>query len=56
MPAPVEHQEKTATKFCFGLFEADSESGELAQIPGFRIRLQAQPFHVLICLLERPAK
>jgi Tol biopolymer transport system component/DNA-binding winged helix-turn-helix (wHTH) protein len=55
MPAPVEHQEKTATKFCFGLFEADSESGELRK-SGVRIRLQAQPFHVLICLLERPGE
>jgi Tol biopolymer transport system component/DNA-binding winged helix-turn-helix (wHTH) protein len=53
MPAPVEHQEKTVSRFCFGLYEADSESGELRK-SGIRIRLQAQPFRVLICLLERP--
>jgi Tol biopolymer transport system component/DNA-binding winged helix-turn-helix (wHTH) protein len=55
MQAPVEHQEKTAARFCFGLFEADSESGELRK-SGIRIRLQAQPFRVLICLLERPGE
>ncbi len=52
MPAPVEHQEKTTSRFRFGLFEADAESGELRR-SGVRIRLQAQPFRVLICLLER---
>src|SRR6202167_5404517 len=55
MPAPVEHQAKTAARFRFGLFEADSESGELWK-SGIRIRLQAQPFRVLICLLERPGE
>jgi len=52
---PVEHQEKTASKFRFGLFEADSDSGELRK-SGIRVRLQAQPFRVLICLLERPGE
>jgi DNA-binding winged helix-turn-helix (wHTH) protein len=55
MPAPVEHQEKTASRFCFGLYEADAESGELRK-SGIRIRLQAQPFRVLICLLEHPGE
>ncbi len=55
MPAPVEHQEKTASRFRFGLFEADAASGELRK-SGIRIRLQAQPFRVLICLLERPGE
>lgn len=55
MSAPVEHQEKTASRFRFGLFEADSDSGELRK-SGIRIRLQAQPFRVLICLLERPGE
>src|SRR5580693_4087851 len=55
MPAPAEHQEKTATRFRFGLFEADAESGELRK-SGIRIRLQAQPFRVLVCLLERPGE
>jgi Tol biopolymer transport system component/DNA-binding winged helix-turn-helix (wHTH) protein len=55
MPAPAEHQEKTATRYRFGLFEADGDSGELRK-SGIRIRLQAQPFRVLICLLERPGE
>lgn len=55
MPAPVEHQEKAASRFRFGLFEADAETGELRK-SGIRIRLQAQPFRVLICLLERPGE
>ena len=55
MPAPVEHHEKTAFKFRFGLFEADADSGELRK-SGTRIRLQAQPFRVLVCLLERPGE
>jgi Tol biopolymer transport system component/DNA-binding winged helix-turn-helix (wHTH) protein len=55
MPTPAEHQERTATRFRFGLFEADAESGELRK-SGIRIRLQAQPFRVLICLLERPGE
>lgn len=55
MPAFAEHQEKTAARFRFGLFEADSGSGELSK-SGTRIRLQAQPFRVLLCLLERPGE
>jgi Tol biopolymer transport system component/DNA-binding winged helix-turn-helix (wHTH) protein len=55
MPASAEHQEKTAVRYRFGLFEADSESGELRKA-GTRIRLQAQPFRVLLCLLERPGE
>ena len=55
MPAPAEHQEKTAVRFRFGLFEADADTGELRK-SGIRIRLQAQPFRVLLCLLERPGE
>lgn len=55
MAAPVVHPEKTASRFRFGLFEADTESGELRK-SGIRIRLQAQPFRVLVCLLERPGE
>lgn len=54
-PAHAHPEEKTATRFRFGLFEADSESGELRK-SGIRIRLQAQPFRVLVCLLERPGE
>jgi Tol biopolymer transport system component/DNA-binding winged helix-turn-helix (wHTH) protein len=52
MPLSTEHQERTAARFRFGLFEADSGSEELRK-SGVRLRLQAQPFRVLLCLLER---
>lgn len=55
MPVSAEHQEKTAARYRFGLFEADSGSGELRR-SGVRLRLQAQPFRVLLCLLERPGE
>ncbi|HTV83554.1 MAG TPA: winged helix-turn-helix domain-containing protein [Acidobacteriaceae bacterium] len=55
MPLSTEHQEKTAARFRFGLFEADSGSEELRR-SGARLRLQAQPFRVLLCLLERPGE
>jgi Tol biopolymer transport system component/DNA-binding winged helix-turn-helix (wHTH) protein len=55
MAVPFEHSEKAASRFRFGLFEADSESGELRK-SGTRVRLQAQPFRVLVCLLERPGE
>jgi TolB-like protein/DNA-binding winged helix-turn-helix (wHTH) protein len=37
----------------FGIFEVDLASGELRK-EGVRIRLQEQPFQVLIALIERP--
>jgi TolB-like protein/DNA-binding winged helix-turn-helix (wHTH) protein len=37
----------------FGVFELDTRSGELRKA-GIRIRLQDQPFKVLVALLERP--
>ncbi|WP_348267101.1 winged helix-turn-helix domain-containing protein [Edaphobacter paludis] len=52
MEIAKEHQEKGAAKFRFGVFEADPQSGELRK-SGMRIRIQAQPFRVLIFLLER---
>lgn len=39
--------------FRFGVFEADASSGELRKA-GLRLRLQEQPFQVLILFLERP--
>src|SRR5581483_2642787 len=39
--------------FCFGLFEADPASGELTR-KGEAVRLQEQPFRMLLLLLERP--
>jgi hypothetical protein len=37
----------------FGVFEADLEAGELRR-SGVKIKLQAQPFQVLVVLLDRP--
>jgi TolB-like protein/DNA-binding winged helix-turn-helix (wHTH) protein/Tfp pilus assembly protein PilF len=39
----------------FGIFELDSESGELLK-EGLKVRLQEQPFQVLRILLEHPGK
>ena len=41
--------------YCFGLFEVDYCARELRK-KGSRIRLQQQPFEVLIALLERPSE
>jgi len=42
----------TKKVFRFGVFEADASSGELRK-SGIRLRLQEQPFQVLLVLLER---
>jgi TolB-like protein/Tfp pilus assembly protein PilF len=39
----------------FGIFEADLRSGELRKC-GAKIRVQEQPFQILVTLLERPAE
>jgi DNA-binding winged helix-turn-helix (wHTH) protein len=41
--------------FRFGAFELDRSSGELRK-HGIRIKLQEQPFQILILLLERPGE
>jgi DNA-binding winged helix-turn-helix (wHTH) protein len=41
--------------FRFGVFEADEAGGELRK-HGLRVKLHAQPFQVLVMLLERPAE
>ena len=40
-------------RYRFGAFEADGATGELRR-QGIRVRLNAQPFQVLLMLLERP--
>jgi cholera toxin transcriptional activator len=47
--------EKTAQRFAFGVYEADAKSGELRK-NGIKIKLQEQPFQILIMLLERPGE
>lgn len=42
-----------ARSYRFGIFEADASTGELRR-QGLRVRLNAQPFQVLLVLLERP--
>src|SRR5580693_4305467 len=41
--------------FRFGAYEAESGSGELRK-SGVRLRVQEQPFQVLLMLLERPGE
>lgn len=53
MPAPDATSARKSTRF--GIFEADFVSGELRK-DGIRIRLQEQPFQVLVMLLARPGE
>ena len=53
MPAPNASSARKSTRF--GIFEADFVSGELRK-NGIRIRLQEQPFQVLVMLLARPGE
>jgi len=43
------------SKAAFGLFEADLQTGELWKA-GKRVKIQSQPFKVLVALLERPGE
>jgi len=42
-------------RYCFGVFEADASTGELRR-QGIRVKLNAQPFQVLVMLLDRPGE
>jgi len=42
-------------RFRFGIFEADAATGELRR-QGVRVKLNAQPFQVLLMLLEQPGE
>ena len=44
-----------ASRYRFGLFEADSATAELRR-QGVRVKLNAQPFQVLCLLLDRPGE
>src|SRR5579875_1627919 len=44
-----------ARRYRFGAFEADAATGELRR-QGLRVRLHAQPFQVLLLLLDRPGE
>ena len=45
----------SARRYRFGTFEADASTGELRR-QGIRIKLNAQPFQVLLMLLDRPGE
>lgn len=47
--------ERPAIRYTFGVFEVDSTTGELRR-RGLRVKLNAQPFQVLLMLLERPGE
>ncbi|MFY9844667.1 MAG: tetratricopeptide repeat protein [Terriglobales bacterium] len=51
----MERLAPSARIFRFGRFEADASRGTLSR-GGSRLRLQEQPFHVLILLMERPGE
>lgn len=42
-------------RYRFGVYEADARTGELRR-QGIRVRLHAQPFQILLLLLERPGE
>ena len=46
---------RPARRYRFGAFEADAATGELRR-QGMRIKLNAQPFQVLLMLLDRPGE
>lgn len=46
---------RPARRYRFGSFEADEAAGELRR-QGVRVKLHAQPFRVLVMLLERPGE
>lgn len=44
-----------ARRYRFGIYEADASTGELRR-QGIRVKLNSQPFQVLLLLLERPGE
>jgi len=44
-----------ARRYRFGIFEPDARTGELRR-QGIRVKLHAQPFQILLLLLERPGE
>ncbi len=48
-------EQRPAYRYRFGVFEADAATGELRR-QGMRVKLNAQPFQVLLMLLKRPGE
>src|SRR5439155_13736151 len=53
--AVMEHAVESGHVFGFGLFEADPARGILSR-SGVRVKIQEQPFRLLLLLLERPGE
>lgn len=49
----MEDTQRLSSPIRFGTFEVDLQAGELRR-QGFKVKLQEQPFQVLVMLLERP--
>ena len=52
---PVMVERAASRRYRFGAFEADAATGELRR-QGVRVRLHAQPFQLLLMLVERPGE
>ena len=52
---PMEQTTASGSLFRFGVFEADSAGGTLTR-SGARIKIQEQPFRLLLILLQRPGE
>lgn len=48
-------EDRQVARYRFGVFEVDAGTGELRQ-QGMRVRLHAQPFALLLLLLDRPGE
>ncbi|MGA9720311.1 MAG: winged helix-turn-helix domain-containing protein, partial [Acidobacteriaceae bacterium] len=53
--APAMSEVRPATRYRFGVFEADTTTGELRR-QGLRVKLHAQPLQLLFLLLQRPGE
>ena len=51
----MEEPKRLSTPIRFGIFEVDPKAGELRR-QGLKVKLQEQPFQVLLMLLERPGE
>ena len=51
----LESDPRPAKRYRFGVFEADAATGELRR-QGLRVKLNAQPFQILLMLLENPGQ
>lgn len=51
----LERDLRQAKRYRFGVFEADAVTGELRR-QGMRVKLNAQPFQILLMLLNRPGE